>query len=117
MSYTLHQLHIFAAVAQEKSMTKAAERLQMSQPAVSIQVKKLQDHFGIELFEVIGKQLYLTEAGRELYQAQISVQQSLENAEMSTKLQKAASIEPKYGLLTNPSINPRPGTLNPRPRN
>ena len=83
MSYTLHQLHIFAAVAQEKSMTKAAEKLQMSQPAVSIQVKKLQDHFGIELFEVIGKQLYLTEAGRELYQAQISVQQSLENAEMS----------------------------------
>jgi DNA-binding transcriptional LysR family regulator len=82
MSYTLHQLHIFAAVAQEKSMTKAAERLQMSQPAVSIQVKKLQDHFGIELFEVIGKQLYLTEAGRELYQAQILVQQSLENAEM-----------------------------------
>jgi DNA-binding transcriptional LysR family regulator len=83
MPYTLHQLHIFAAVAQAKSMTKAAERLQMSQPAVSIQVKKLQDHFGIELFEVIGKQLYLTEAGRELYQAQISVQQSLENAEMS----------------------------------
>lgn len=83
MSYTLHQLHIFAAVAQEKSMTKAAERLQMSQPAVSIQVKKLHDHFGIELFEVIGKQLYLTEAGRELYQAQILVQQSLENAEMS----------------------------------
>ena len=83
MSYTLHQLHIFAAVAQEKSMTKAAERLQMSQPAVSIQVKKLQDHFGIELFEVIGKQLYLTEAGRELYQAQILVQQSLENVEMS----------------------------------
>ena len=83
MSYTLHQLHIFAAVAQEKSMTKAAERLQMTQPAVSIQVKKLQDHFGIELFEVIGKQLYLTEAGRELYQAQILVQQSLENAEMS----------------------------------
>ena len=83
MSYTLHQLHIFAAVAQEKSMTKAAERLQMSQPAVSIQVKKLQDHFGIELFEVIGKQLYLTEAGRELYQAQILVQQSLENADMS----------------------------------
>ena len=92
MSYTLHQLHIFAAVAQQKSMTKAAERLQMSQPAVSIQVKKLQDHFGIDLFEVIGKQLYLTEAGRELYHAQILVQQSLKNAEMNLSQLRGAMI-------------------------
>ena len=92
MSYTLHQLHIFAAVAQQKSMTKAAERLQMSQPAVSIQVKKLQDHFGIDLFEVIGKQLYLTEAGRELYHAQTLVQQSLKNAEMNLSQLRGAMI-------------------------
>ena len=92
MSYTLHQLHIFAAVAQQKSMTKAAERLKMSQPAVSIQVKKLQDHFGIDLFEVIGKQLYLTEAGRELYHAQILVQQSLKNAEMNLSQLRGAMI-------------------------
>ena len=67
MSFTLHQLQIFAKVAEYKSMTKAAEALDMSQPSVSIQMKKLEEHMGLELFEVIGKQLYLTEAGRSLW--------------------------------------------------
>lgn len=83
MSFTLHQLKVFAAVARNSSMTKAAEELYMTQPAVSIQVKKLQEHFGIELFEVIGKQVYLTEAGEELYQAQKKIQNELINLDMA----------------------------------
>lgn len=83
MSFTLHQLDVFAEVAKQKSMTKAAEKLFMSQPAISIQVKKLQDHFGISLFEVIGKELFLTEAGKELYQAQKSISKELNNLEMA----------------------------------
>jgi DNA-binding transcriptional LysR family regulator len=83
MSFTLHQLDVFAEVAKQKSMTKAAEKLFMSQPAISIQVKKLQDHFGISLFEVIGKELFLTEAGKELYQAQKSIRKELNNLEMT----------------------------------
>lgn len=83
MSFTLHQLDVFAEVAKHKSMTKAAEKLFMSQPAVSIQVKKLQDHFGISLFEVIGKEIFLTEAGKELYRAQQGIRKEITNLEMT----------------------------------
>mgnify|MGYP000105312085 CR=1 FL=1 len=83
MSFTLHQLDVFAEVAKQKSMTKAAKKLFMSQPAVSIQVKKLQGHFGVELFEVIGKELYLTEAGKELYEAQKNIKKEVNSLEMS----------------------------------
>ena len=83
MSFTLHQLDVFAEVAKHKSMTKAAEKLFMSQPAVSIQVKKLQDHFGVALFEMIGKELYLTEAGEEMYEAQKNIRKEVSSLEMA----------------------------------
>lgn len=67
MSYTLHQLLVFDAVATKGSITKAAEYLNMTQPAVSIQLKQLQEHFGISLTEVIGRTTHLTEAGRQLH--------------------------------------------------
>ncbi len=83
MSYTLHQLDVFASVAKNKSITKAAKELFMSQPAVSIQVKKLQEHFDIDLIEVIGKQLYLTDAGIELYNSQKKIKDELKSLEMA----------------------------------
>jgi DNA-binding transcriptional LysR family regulator len=83
MSYTLHQLDVFASVAKNKSITKAAKELFMSQPAVSIQVKKLQEHFDIDLIEVIGKQLYLTDAGVELYNSQKKIKNELKSLEMA----------------------------------
>jgi len=55
----------------------------MSQPAVSIQVKKLQEHFDIDLIEVIGKQLYLTDAGVELYNTQKKIKNELKSLEMT----------------------------------
>ncbi len=68
MNYTFHQLKVFMAVVEKKSVTKASEELNMTQPAVSIQLKNLQDQFDIPLTEVIGRQLYVTEFGQELYQ-------------------------------------------------
>ncbi|MCR9132460.1 MAG: LysR family transcriptional regulator [bacterium] len=82
MSFTLHQLRVFSEVARHKSITRASEALFMSQPAVSIQVKKLQDHFGVDLFEVIGRQLYLTEAGKELEKVQNRIEQEFAGLEM-----------------------------------
>lgn len=67
MNYTFHQLKVFMAVVEKKSITKAALELHMTQPAVSIQLKNLQDQFDIPLTEVIGRQLYVTEFGHELY--------------------------------------------------
>jgi DNA-binding transcriptional LysR family regulator len=66
MNFTLHQLKIFQIVVRLKSITKAAEVLNMTQPAVSIQLRNLQDQFEIPLTEVIGRQLYITDFGMEL---------------------------------------------------
>jgi DNA-binding transcriptional LysR family regulator len=64
---TLHQLKVFEAVARHNSFTRAAEELFLTQPTVSMQVKQLSKAVGLPLFEQVGKRLYLTEAGKELY--------------------------------------------------
>ena len=69
MNYTLHQLQIFLKITQEKSITKAAEALYLTQPAVSIQLKKFQEQFSIPLTEVVGRQLYVTDFGYEIAEA------------------------------------------------
>ena len=66
MNYTLHQLQVFLKVCQTESITKAAEELYLTQPAVSIQLKNLQDQFEIPLTEVVGRKLYVTEFGKEI---------------------------------------------------
>ena len=81
MYYTLHQLQIFLKIVQTKSITKAAEELNLTQPAVSIQLKKLQDQFDIPLTEVIGRQLYITHFGNEIA---ITAQKVLDEVETIT---------------------------------
>jgi LysR family transcriptional regulator, low CO2-responsive transcriptional regulator len=66
MNYSLNQLQIFLKVTQTQSITKAAEELFLTQPAVSIQLKNLQDQFEIPLTEVIGRKLYITDFGKEI---------------------------------------------------
>lgn len=69
MNYTLNQLRIFQKIVELKSITKASEALYLTQPAVSIQLKKFQDQFSIPLTEVIGRQLYITSFGKEIAKA------------------------------------------------
>ncbi|MBD2514130.1 LysR family transcriptional regulator [Nostoc sp. FACHB-973] len=64
---TLHQLKVFEAAARHSSFTRAAEELFLTQPTVSMQIKQLTKSVGLPLFEQVGKRLYLTEAGRELF--------------------------------------------------
>ena len=66
MQYTFHQLKIFTRIAQLGSITKAAEELHLSQPALSIQLRNFQDQFDIPLTEIVGKKLYLTDFGHEI---------------------------------------------------
>lgn len=63
MNYTLSQLNIFLKVVKSRSITKAAEELYMTQPAVSIQLKNFQNQFTIPLTEVVGRRLYVTDFG------------------------------------------------------
>ncbi len=69
MHYTLHQLKIFYNIAHYQSITRAAEALHLTQPAVSIQLKNFQDQFSIPLTEVVGRKLYVTDFGKEIAEA------------------------------------------------
>ncbi len=66
MNYTLNQLQIFLKIVTLKSVTKASEELNLTQPAVSIQLKRFQEHFEIPLTEVIGRKIYITDFGFEI---------------------------------------------------
>jgi DNA-binding transcriptional LysR family regulator len=63
---TLRQLKVFEAVARHLSFSRAAEELHLTQPAVSTQVKKLEENAGLPLFEQLGKKIHLTPAGSEM---------------------------------------------------
>lgn len=78
---TLRQLQVFAAVARHLSHSRAAEELYLSQPAVSMQIKQLEQNVGLPLLEQTGKQLHLTEAGREMLHYSMSITQQLSELE------------------------------------
>ncbi|MGH8137264.1 MAG: LysR substrate-binding domain-containing protein [Steroidobacteraceae bacterium] len=63
---TLRQMKVFAAVARHLSFTRAARELHLTQPAVSQQVKLLEQEVGLPLFEKIGRRVQLAPAGEEL---------------------------------------------------
>jgi DNA-binding transcriptional LysR family regulator len=66
MNFTLNQLQIYLKIVETNSITKASELLHLSQPAVSIQLKKFQEQFDISLTEVVGRKLYITDFGKEI---------------------------------------------------
>jgi DNA-binding transcriptional LysR family regulator len=84
MNYTLNQLQIFWKISQTKSITKAAEELNLTQPAVSIQLKNFQNQFDIPLTEVIGRQLYVTEFGKEIAEAAEQILNQVEEINFKT---------------------------------
>lgn len=69
LNVTLQQLRLFEAVIQEGGFTRAAKKVHLTQPAVSIQVKRLEQAIGMPLVEQIGKRSYPTEAGQALFSA------------------------------------------------
>ena len=67
MHLTLRQLKVFEAVARHLSFRRAAEELHLSQPAVSMQIKQLESNVELPLFDHVGKKVFLTEAGLEMF--------------------------------------------------
>jgi len=80
---TLKQLRIFEAVATEQGYTQAAKKLHLTQPAVSIQIKHMEERIGLPLFEKKDKHVRLTDAGRELWQCTQEIHQKLEDAALA----------------------------------
>jgi DNA-binding transcriptional LysR family regulator len=91
MNITLRQLKVFASVARHLSFTRAAEELHLTQPAVSMQVKQLEGQLDSALFEQLGKKIYLTEAGEEVYHYSRLIAQQLE--ELETVLANIKGLE------------------------
>lgn len=81
MHITIRQLQVFASVAKHLSYTRAAEELHLTQPAVSMQIKQLEKAVGLNLFEQIGKKIYLTEAGDVVLEHAISITFKLKSIE------------------------------------
>jgi LysR family transcriptional regulator, low CO2-responsive transcriptional regulator len=78
---TLRQLKVFESVARNLSFSRAAEELHLTQPAVSTQVKKLEEHAGLPLFEQLGKKIHLTPAGAEMLHASRIIIRQFEEVE------------------------------------
>lgn len=78
---TLRQLKVFEAVARNLSFSRAAEELHLTQPAVSTQVRKLEEHAGVPLFEQLGRKIHLTPAGSEMLRSSRAIIQQFKEAE------------------------------------
>ena len=100
MNYTLHQLRVFQKVVDCRSITKAAESLNMTQPAVSIQLKNLQEQFDMPITELLGRQLQITDFGQELYQIATKILEEVDFIDYRTKQYK--------GLLAGKPMRLRP---------
>jgi len=98
---TFRQLQIFESIFRLGSFTRAAEELFLTQPTVSMQIKKLTDAVGMPLFEHVGRNVQPTEAGSELYQACRLVFEILSNFEMkASDLQGLKRGRLRIGVVT-----------------
>lgn len=101
----LRQLEYFMAVCEELHFTKASEKLGITQPTLSHQIKALEDEIGVPLFDRMGKKIAITEAGRLLYEQASKAFGNLKGA--IEKIQELQQIE--RGILY---IGTLPGEIN-----
>lgn len=88
MNYTFSQLRIFSKVRETQSITKAAEELHLTQPAVSLQLKKLQEQFDLPLTELVGRKIYITDFGHEIADATDKILDELYAIDFKTHARK-----------------------------
>jgi LysR family transcriptional regulator, salicylic acid-responsive activator of bsdBCD len=81
----IRQLRYFIAIAEEKNITAAANRLHMSQPPLSLQLKQMEEDLGVMLVERHGKKLELTDKGQVLYRHALNIVHSLEEVRNELK--------------------------------
>lgn len=103
---TLRHLEIFAEVRQTESITKAAEHLNMAQPAVSRSIRELENYYGVRLFERMNRKLYVTEAGEQLFSYADAIisqyyeaKDALQDRELTAKLRIGSNISCAQKLM------------------
>ncbi len=82
---TIKHLKIFIAVYEAESMTKASERLGMTQPAVTRAIQELEQHYGVTLFERINKRIMITETAKQFYSRALYIIDSFDKLESGVK--------------------------------
>jgi LysR family transcriptional regulator, low CO2-responsive transcriptional regulator len=85
MNYTLHQLQVFLEVVRQRSITKAAEEMHMTQPALSIQLKNFQMQFDIPLIEKAGRNLVITDFGMSIAEIAENIIREADTLKYKTK--------------------------------
>lgn len=99
---TLRQLQVFQAVCASQSYSRAADEMALTQPAVSQQIRQLEEQLGQPLFEYVGRKLYLTEAANSLLAASEDIFARLDNLDMSlSSLQGTLRGELKIGVVSS----------------
>ena len=78
---TIRHLEIFLQVYHLESITRAAESLHMTQPAVSVAIRELEKHYGIVLFERLGRRLFVTQEGQSLYARAVHIVEAFREME------------------------------------
>ncbi|GAB6991176.1 LysR family transcriptional regulator [Paenibacillus pini] len=81
----IRQLRYFIAIVEERQISAAAERMHISQPPLSQQLKHMEEELGSQLVERTGKFLEVTEAGKALYKYALQMTQLMEEAKMEVK--------------------------------
>ena len=105
MHLTLRQLQCFSAVARNLSFTRAAEELHLTQPAVSMQIRQLEQQAGLPLTEQLGKRIHLTEAGEEVFRYARAILRDVEELD--------AVLDGLCLLYTSPSPRDQRGSRMP----
>ena len=85
MRMTLRQLQVFRAVCDSRSYSRAAEEMALTQPAVSLQIRRLEELVGQPLFDYIGKKLYLTQAAEALRRASSDIRSEEHTSELQSQ--------------------------------
>ncbi len=101
MNYTLNQLRIYATVVRLGSITKAARELNLTQPAVSIQLKNFSGQFDIPLIEIINKKIRVTDFGKSIARSAENMLEEVHRIDQTTQSYKGLlSGKLKIGLVS-----------------
>ena len=103
MNITIRQLKVFREVARQQSFTRASKLLFLTQPAVSMQIKQLEEVVGMPLFEKHGRQISLTDAGEEIKILSESLLQQIEESEQNIE-QLASGKQGKLRLAVATTV-------------
>ena len=111
---SLRHLKVFESVARHLNYTRAAEEFFLSQPAVSMQVKQLEEQLGVALFEQLGKRIHLTEAGQEVLMYARTITQQLDEMEAVLNRMQGGRLRISVATTANYFIPALLGTFSRR---